>query len=139
MEWQVYNRDFNSDKFYKMNIFHHCRFEKDAMKHLNNCKNKKEFSGKIASELRYYFWSKCEYEVVITKKNNRIIMTSWVGNKDTELDVTDDKDFDWLNFYEKMEQKYTKHRDSIKIDVYEQVNYKFQDFVDYCWEHTKHA
>ena len=36
-------------------------------------------------------------------------------------------------FYEKMDQRYRKFEDSIKFDVNDQVQYDFENFVDYCW------
>ena len=42
-------------------------------------------------------------------------------------------DFDWNGFYEKMDQRYRKFEDSIKFDVNDQVQYRFENFVDYCW------
>ena len=38
----------------------------DVKKDLRKCKTKEEFAEKIKSHLMYYFWSKCEYEVVIS-------------------------------------------------------------------------
>ena len=34
-------------------------------------------------------------------KDNKITLSSWMGNKEGILDVTDDTDFDWNGFYEK--------------------------------------
>ena len=56
-----------------------------------------------------------------------------MGNKEGILDVTDDTDFDWNGFYEKMAQRYRRFEDSIKFDVHDQVQYDFENFVDYCW------
>ena len=48
-------------------------------------------------------------------------------------EFTDDTDFDWNGFYEKMNQRYRKFEDSIKFDVNDQVQYNFENFVVYCW------
>ena len=42
-------------------------------------------------------------------------------------------DFDWNGFYEKIDQGYRKFEDSIKFDVNDQVQYRFENFVDFCW------
>lgn len=54
-------------------------------------------------------------------------------NKEEILDATDDSNFDWNGFYEKMDQRYRTFEDSIKFDVNDQVQYSFENFVSYCW------
>ena len=63
----------------------------------------------------------------------KITLSPWMGNKEEILEVTDDQNFDWKGFYEKMDQRYRKFEDSIKFDVNDQVRYSFENFVDYCW------
>lgn len=116
-----------------MNIFNHFRFEEDTIKHLKECSTKEEFAERISRELFYYFGSKCEYELIITRKDNKITLSPWTGNKEGILDVTDDTDFDRNGLYEKMVHRYRKFEDSIKFDVNDQVQYDFENFVDYCW------
>ena len=133
MEWFVYVYGLNCSGFRKMNIFNHFRFEKCTIKHLKECSTKEEFAERISRELFYYFGSKFEYELIITRKNNKITISPWMGNKEEILDVTNDSNFDWNGFYEKMDQRYRKFEDSIKFDVNDQVKYGFENFVDYCW------
>ena len=61
------------------------------------------------------------------------IVSFTIGNKEKILDVTEDTDFDWNGFYEKIDQRYRKFEDSIKFDVNDQVQYRFENFVDFCW------
>ena len=134
LKWNVYYHSFNSDELKTYNIFKHGSFVEDVEKYLKKYKNKEEFAEKLKSSLMYYFWSKCEWEVIITKKDNRIIMSPWVGSrKNPELDVTDDANFNWIGFYNKMIEKYIRRDEPIKIDVYEQVTFRWDDFVDYIW------
>ena len=133
LEWFVYVNGYNCSGFRKMNIFDHFKFKEYAIKHLKECSSKEEFAERISRELFYYFDSKCEYELIITRKDNKITLSPWIRNKEKILDVTDDTDFDWNGFYEKMEQRYRKYGDSIKFDVNDQVQYSFEKFVDYCW------
>ena len=121
MEWFVYIHGLNRSGFRKMNIFNHFRFEECTKKHLKGCSTKEEFAERISRELFYYFGSKCEYELIITRKDNKITLSPWMGNKEDILDVTDDTDFDWNGFYEKMDQRYRKFEDSIKFDVNDQI------------------
>lgn len=132
--WNVYHHNFNADKLEIYNIFNHGGFVEYVKKHKKKYKVKEDFADKLESELFYYFGSKCEWEVIITKKDNKIIMTPWVGSRSNpELDVTNNEDFDWVGFYNTMVEKYINKNDSVKIDVYEQVRYKWDEFVDYCW------
>lgn len=135
--WNVYMHNFNRDTFDLYNIFNHggCKnyFDKIFEK-FKKSEDKEAFAEALRRELMYYFWSKCEYEMVITKKDNKIIMSPWVGKKEIELDVTNDKNFDWLGFYDYMKEKKWSKDGSIKIDVYDQVKFNWDKFVDYCWE-----
>lgn len=72
MTWNVFYYDFNSDKIKIFNIFDHGRFREDVVSALKKCKTKPEFADRIHSELRYYFWAKCEWETVIAP---------WIGDK----------------------------------------------------------
>ena len=66
LEYYVYYYNFNSHLIKKFNIFNHGRFLEDVMKDLRECETKKEFAEKLHKDLIYYFWSKAEWEVVIT-------------------------------------------------------------------------
>jgi hypothetical protein len=137
VEWNAYYHCFNSDEFKKINILQeHVDFVKYVKKHKKKCKgNKEEFKENLRRELLFYFWAKCEWEVIVTKTDNRIIMTPWVGrNKNISLDVTDNEDFDWLSFYNWIkEQKCANQNGLIKIDIYDQVMFKFDEFTDYVF------
>lgn len=138
MEWNVFYHNWNANELKRFNILReHGSFAENVKKCKKKYKNdKEEFAKRLKSELMYAFWSKSEWEVIITKKDTRIIMTPWCGRREKiELDVTDDENFDWLGFYDWMKDKhYADKNGSIKIDVYSQVMYRFDEFVDYCWE-----
>ena len=93
LEWFVYVHGVNCNGFRKMNIFNHFRFEEDTIKHLKECSTKEEFAERVSRELFYYFGSKCEYELIITRKDSEITLSPWMGNEEDILDVTDDVDF----------------------------------------------
>lgn len=134
LKWNVMYHDFNSDSFKYYNIFEHGGFNMYIRKHLKESATKMEFTEKIKCELRYYFWSKAEWEMIITKIDNRIIMTPWGGSRNVpELDVTDKTDFDWILFYDCI--AYLKYAvdGAIKIDVFDQVMFNFIEFVNYVW------
>lgn len=97
MEWNVYYHNVNTQKIESFNIFKHHSFNEYIHTHLKRSKTKKEFAEKLKAELRFYFWSKAEWEIIISP---------WVGGRDTE---------------------------DIKIDVYDQVMLNFDILVDYIW------
>lgn len=133
LEWFVYVHGLNCNGFRKENVFNNIKFEEYTIKHLKECSTKEEFAERISRELFYYFGSKCEHELIITRKDSKITLSPWMGNKEDILDVTDDVDFNWNVFYEKMEQRYRKFEDSIKFDVNDQIKFRFEKFIDYCW------
>lgn len=133
LEWFVYVYGLNCNGFRKENVFTNIKFEEYTIKHLKKCSTKEEFAERISRELFYYFGSKCEYELIITRKDSKITLSPWMENKEDILDVTDDVDFNWNGFYEKMEQRYRKFEDSIKFDVNDQIKFRFEKFIDYCW------
>lgn len=136
MKWNVFYFDINKQKIDKFNIFEHCSFVKYIEKHLKKCKTKEEFAEHLKSELIYFFWSKCEWELVIEiTEDNRIFLNPWVGCKEPDkvrIDVTDDTSLDWKSFA----KKHTKRQvygNKAKIDVYEQVMSNWEIFLDYVW------
>ena len=82
MEWYVYYYDFNGQKIVTWNIFRNWVFKESVEKLLKDKKlNRKEFAEKLKTKLMYCFWSKTEYEVIISP---------WVGKGDEEkIDIYD--------------------------------------------------
>lgn len=137
MEWNVYYYDFNRNKIDTYNVLNHYSFFEDVKKIIKKHKTKEEFTEQLRKEVRYYFWSRCEWELIIEiTKDNRIYLNPWIGNRDTEktrIDVTDNKNFNWKNFAE----EHTKNqicKNKVKIDVFDQIKYNWEDFVDYVWD-----
>lgn len=81
IEWYVYYHDSNAQKIIKWNIFNHRSFKKEVDVLLNEKIDKEDFSEKLKREVMYYFWSKGEYE---------IILSPWTGRADDiKIDVYD--------------------------------------------------
>lgn len=83
MEWNVYHYNINKNEIEVFNIFEHGSFMESLRKTCMECKSKDMLADKIKSELRYYFWSKCQWEIIISP---------WVGRKepcDIKIDVFD--------------------------------------------------
>ena len=64
LEWNVFIEDFNGKRITTYNIFNHYGFLSDIGK--NKHLSKEEFIDKLKSSLMYYFWSKCEWEVILS-------------------------------------------------------------------------
>ena len=62
-------------------------------------------------------------------------MSPWISNNVTELDVTDDDNFNWVDFYDSLDK--VKYNDNLKIDIYDQVMYRYEEFIDYVWNSYK--
>lgn len=73
IEWYVYYHDSNKQKIIKWNIFNHGSFKKEVDMLLKEKIDKDNFSEKLKREMMYYFWSRCEYE---------IILSPWTGRAD---------------------------------------------------------
>lgn len=114
------------------------RRESEIKKLKKKCASKEEFSQKLKGEFQYRFWAKCEWELIISKtEEGRIILSPWIGGRNPEtssLDVTDDKNFDWVGFADKYIGKQI-FLNKAKIDVYDQIMYgdRFSNLVDELW------
>ena len=112
--------------------------EDDIKKMKKKCATKEEFSEDLRREMFRRYWSKCEWELIIEiTEDNRIFLNPWVGCREPEMvqiDVTDDNSFDWRGFAEKHIQQQI-YDNKAKVDVYDQLCYVWDDFVDYCWNY----
>lgn len=140
MEWIVYNFNVNKQKIEAYNILKHYSFREYAKKAAKKYKTKEEFTEQLKRELMYYFWSRSEYELVIEiTEDNRIFLNPWVGCREPEkvrIDVTDDTSFNWRAFAKK-HIKQQIYKTKAKIDVFDQVNYMWDEFSEYIWENRK--
>ena len=94
--WNVYVENFNTKKIEIRNIFEcSCRFQDDLVKIYKKYKtNKEEFLDEIDKSLMYNYWSKCEWE---------IILSSWPPREDfnqEKIDVYNQIMINWDVFSE---------------------------------------
>ena len=64
LEWNVYRLDINKREIVTYNIFDHYYFLKGCVKAAKK-HTRFEFADAVKSELMYYFWSKCEWEILL--------------------------------------------------------------------------
>lgn len=130
LKWVVYRHDINKRKIVEFNIFDHWRFEEDVKKDLKKCKTKEEFAKKLKSHLMYYFWSKYEYEVVISSFPVRI-------KKDEFNRLIEEFKVDTEKYGHEPYSMWVCPDVGEKIDIAGQVMLNFEVFVDYVWSHKK--
>lgn len=137
LTWLVTYYDINANKIEYCDILK-CR-EDDIKKTKKQCSTKAEFSEKMRREFMCSYWSKCEWELIVEIDNGgRIWLKPWVGCREPEnvhIDVTDRDDFDWKDFAEVHISKQI-YKNKAKIDVFDQIEWRWSEFIDYCW-HTR--
>lgn len=92
LEWKVYYHDFNKDEVETHNVFDHYRFHKDLCSLVKKHKIKEGFEEELRRTMKYYYWSKAEWEVLVYP---------WVGRKDSKpikIDVYDQVANNWNVF-----------------------------------------
>lgn len=63
--WNVCCADINTGEIRTFNIFEHSHFWDNCKKAYQKSGDKVVFAEKIQSELRYWFWSKFEWEIEV--------------------------------------------------------------------------
>lgn len=108
LEWNVFIEYFNEKEIKPYNIFNHYRFCEDCIKYAKKRgMTKEKFAEEIRKSLQYYFWSKCEWE---------IILSAWVPSKsvpDVKIDVYEQV---MLNFDVFIDYLWS-HRKELKVAV----------------------
>lgn len=90
LEWFVYYGDFNSREIRVHNVFNHGYFLERCKKAATTYREDREaFLEEIRSALMYCYWSKCEWEVVVSHWPQHASM------KDLKIDVYDQVRLNW--------------------------------------------
>lgn len=93
MEWNAFV--VRNNELVQMNIFNHCGFLKDAKKACEQYgENKTLLMDEIAHELQYWFWCRCEHEVIVSP---------WPpgrGDLEWKIDVYQQVQMNWKAFCE---------------------------------------
>lgn len=92
LEWNVYVYDINRRKVKVYNIFNHGRFYDEVIEMLKKEETIDEFKKRLETSLMYYFWSKSEWEILVSP---------WLGDKndkEIKIDVYDQVMNNWEIF-----------------------------------------
>ena len=133
LSWKVKVFDCNAQRIKDYDIFkgHYKDFVKKLKK---KCTNKEEFSEAMDREMMWMFWSRCEWELIIELDEDDLIwLIPWVGGREPEkisIEVGADNTFDWLGFLKTVN---LNGDNRAKIDVYDQLKYRWDDFITYLW------
>ena len=63
--WNVIREDINAQRIGIFNVFEHSCFMRDVQILLRNCGTKAEFSDRLLKTVKYYFWGKSQFEVLV--------------------------------------------------------------------------
>lgn len=141
--WNVYREDFNSHDINLYNIFNHYGFYRDCVAARKKYKDDKEkFGEEVRNALLYFFWAKCEHEVVITS-----LIDGEIGQLRTDTTagtvrglLQPSANLGYIDEFLPVTVKCYRRSssfDGLKIDVYSQVMANWEPFLDYLWENRK--
>lgn len=129
--WKVLHYDINANKIEEYNVL---QYKESLIKQLKKqCVDLEDFSKKMHGQMRYYYWARSEHELIIELKDIRVFLSPWCGRKDAKcIEVFSDQSFDWLSFAKQHIQDQI-YDNKAKIDIYDQLTWKWDDFIAYCW------
>lgn len=88
--WNVIYGNFNSKIIETHNVFNHYGFLEDCRKAAKKYKNDRDgFLKEVRNSLMYYYWAKCEWEVIVSHwpQSDRM--------RDEKVDVYDQVMMNW--------------------------------------------
>lgn len=94
LEWNVFVYDINKRQMKVFNVFNHGRYRQEIIELLNNKADYtlEEFREKVKSSTMYYYWCKCEWEILIAP---------WIGDfdkKSVKIDVYMQLKMNWDHY-----------------------------------------
>ena len=132
--WKALLFDINSKKLEEYDVL---KYREKLVKDLKKkYLTKEEFAEHLNRDLMWQFWSRCEYEMILYLDEGRVFVKPWAGISDPEkhaVDITDRTDLNWTTFAEKMLKDRCVYDSTVKIDVYDQLKFRFDELVDFCW------
>lgn len=110
LEWNVYIEDWNNKTIKKHNIFDHYSFMEDCKRIAKKFDEIDEFEIQIKRSLMYYYWSKCEWEIVLCGLFSRDDFD------DEKIDVYDQVMMNWDRFIDYLWENRTElKRRKVKV------------------------
>lgn len=137
--WPTLIHDFNSQKVKAHDVLRHREMLVKKYKKLYN--NKTDFANALRKDFMSQYWSRCEYEMLLYVENERVYLMPWTGRFiNGNIDITDNAIFDWMTFAKWMLKQRgwpdrTNNRTYVKFDIYDQIMFRFDELVDFCWNY----
>ena len=128
LSWNVFR--YNRKDIETFNIFDHSSFYKEVVNIIKNCPQSKEvFKDEIIGILRYYYWCKCEHEIIITT------FPTYVSDEGLKkMETNRDKVIQKYGYCKFVQPYLNTER---KVDIYMQVMMNIDHFIDYLWSHKE--
>ena len=102
LEWNVFAQGLNRNEIVSYNIFDHGSFKKECDKSFEQYSHDfKTFEKEVEKNIHYYFWSKCEWEIVISD------LFGDTKFQTRKVDVYDQVKMNWQPFINYVWQYYT--------------------------------
>ncbi len=123
-KYLVYISDFNNGDIKTYNVYSHLGFTNDMIELFLNDKitqDRNKCKEEVRKSLMYYFWAKCEWEVVITDWPPHITID--------ELERLNKEKEEYIKNWDREPTRLSYNPDVCKkIDVYEQIMNNFDLF-----------
>ena len=141
ISWKVFNEDINKRKIIEYDVFTHYNFLKGLSKVFKDIdklekteesqeKIEAEFNERVRRECLYYFWGKCEWEVVLTSWPPYITVE--------EIERLNKEIEDHVKNWGSPARVVSPNLDiDMKIDVYDQLQLNWNIFLQYVKDHKK--
>ena len=135
LTWNVFKEDWNGKEITTFNVFQHQTYKEEIERLLEAARmglSKGNFEKEVRRYTQYYFWSKSEYEIVLT---------SWPPYIDADKElarlIKDKED----TIAKGWTPKFLDVRMAIanKIDIYEQLQLNWEHYINYLWRMKDNA
>lgn len=133
-KWNVLSYNVNSKTIELYNVL---KYRESSIKDMK-CRSRsiEEFDCLLRHEMMYYYWCRSEHELIIEKEDNKLFVKPWVGCSNPDLVkvcVSESNTFDWGNFASSDLISWKDNK--AKFDVYDQLRFRWDDFLNYCWRY----
>lgn len=129
LSWKVYLKALNATKIIVYDVFADGYYEQKAKEYKATTSSKEEFSEAFRVCLMSQFWSRYEYEM---------ILTSWppyISAKELEGLNQEAKNFEETYGHKPFNLEVPLNVRK-KIDVFEQLALNWEQFIDYVWRNV---
>lgn len=138
LSWKVFRYDVNSREIIVADVFNsNWVFKADLYYAYKHCKNKNgeddydKFAKAVLSNIMYYYWSRSEYEVIISRWPTSLSEVE-LQKLLAELEEQKKDAPDRRNYY-----VYPPLEGAEKVDVATQVIMNWDSFISYVWQNRK--